>query len=93
MHKSFSETADKLGLSTSSLQAVLWYYEQALYSKQGIPKESWSFRDAAKRAVSEMPKAEEAESFNFGNNPTDNKAAGFASMVRSNPAKFVNLKK
>lgn len=92
MHQSFSETADKLGLSTSSLQAVLWYYEQALYSKQGIPKESWSFRDAAKRAVSEMPKGEEAESFNFGNSEKgkeDQRMAGFANMVR--PSSFVNL--
>lgn len=95
MHQSFSETADKLGLSTSSLQAVLWYYEQALYSKQGIPKESWSFRDAAKRAVSEMPKGEEAESFNFGSKKgkEDQRMAGFTNMVRSNPSKFVNLKK
>lgn len=53
MKQSFSEVAQKLGLTTSSLQAVLWYYEQALYSAHGTPKESWSFSDAAARAQAE----------------------------------------
>ena len=63
MKQSFSETADKLGMTTSALQATLWYYEQALYSAHGSAKESWSFSDAAQRA-----KDEEDSSFNFGNN-------------------------
>jgi hypothetical protein len=49
MKQSFQETADKMGLTTSSLQAVLWYYEQSLYGAHGTPKESWSFSDAAKK--------------------------------------------
>lgn len=53
MKQSFAETAEKLGLTTSSLQAVLWYYEQALYTAHGVPKESWSFSDAALRAQAE----------------------------------------
>ena len=60
MKLSFSEVAQKLGLTTSSLQAVLWYYEQALYTAHGTPKESWSFSDAARRAQSEA-KAKAAE--------------------------------
>jgi hypothetical protein len=70
MKKSFAETAQKLGLTTSSLQAVLWYYEQALYTRHGIPKESWSFRDAAQRAMKEaaMPPEAEQTGFNFGAN-------------------------
>ena len=50
---SFGEAAQKLGLSTSSLQAVLWYYEQALYTAHGVPKVSWSFSDAAARVAKE----------------------------------------
>jgi hypothetical protein len=53
MKQSFSEVAQKLGMTTSSLQAVLWYYEQALYTAHGVPKESWSFSDAARRAQAE----------------------------------------
>ena len=44
---------DKLGLSISALQAVLWYYEQALYDAHGSSKESWNFADAAKRVADE----------------------------------------
>jgi hypothetical protein len=62
MKQSFSEVADNLKLTTSSLQAVLWYYEQALYSAHGTPKESWSFSDAARRAqAEEKAKAPEAK--------------------------------
>ena len=50
---SFAEAAQRLGLTTSSLQAVLWYYEQALYTAHGVPKESWSFSDAAARFAKE----------------------------------------
>ena len=53
MRQSFDETAQKLGISTSSLQAVLWYYEQALYHVHGAAKESWNFADAAKRVADE----------------------------------------
>lgn len=53
MRETFDATAEKLGLSTSALQAVLWYYEQALHNAHGVPKESWSFSDAAKRASDE----------------------------------------
>jgi hypothetical protein len=59
--QSFQETAQKLNLTTSALQAVLWYYEQGLYDVHGSPKESWSFSDAAKRAADE-----EFNSFKFG---------------------------
>jgi hypothetical protein len=68
MKKSFSETANDLNLSTSSLQAVLWYYEQALYGAQGVPKESWSFRDAAQRAAKEEKEAPGQDQFAFGEN-------------------------
>ena len=69
MAQSFSETADKLGISTSALQAVLWYYEQGLYTAHGVPKESWSFADAAKRVQREQPTDDRSnEDFNFGKN-------------------------
>jgi hypothetical protein len=70
MKESFEKTADKLGLTTSSLQAVLWYYEQALYRAHGLPVESWSFSDAAKRVAGEHKAVPEAEQtgFNFGAN-------------------------
>ena len=70
MKKSFSETADKLGMTTSSLQAVLWYYEQALYSAHGSAKESWSFSDAAQRIADD-----ENSSFNFGHNRSELRGA------------------
>jgi hypothetical protein len=53
MREAFDSTAKKLKLSTSALQAVLWYYEQALHNVHGVPKESWSFSDAAQRAADE----------------------------------------
>jgi hypothetical protein len=61
MKESFEKTANKLGLTTSSLQAVLWYYEQALYRAHGIPVESWSFSDAAKRVAKEASAPESAK--------------------------------
>jgi hypothetical protein len=70
MKESFEKTANKLGLTTSSLQAVLWYYEQALYRAHGLPVESWSFSDAAKRVAKEANEKPETEQtgFNFGEN-------------------------
>jgi hypothetical protein len=50
MHQSFNETAQKLGITTSSLQAVMWYYEQALYDKHGVPTTPKSFSEAARAA-------------------------------------------
>jgi hypothetical protein len=76
MKQSFSEVATKLELTTSSLQAVLWYYEQALYSAHGTPKESWSFSDAARRAQAEekaTPKAEPTKPVDFGPKPGEGK--------------------
>ena len=78
MKQSFEHVANKLNLSTSALQAVLWYYEQALYTKMGVPKESWSFRDAAKRVQSEQPNEEQQTAFPYGGNP---KAAGVQSAL------------
>jgi hypothetical protein len=92
MKQSFEHTAKKLGLTTSSLQAVLWYYEQSLYSKQGIPKESWSFKDAAERAAKEEgAKAPQQEGFNFGANETPQEK-GFKSVLgglKPLPSNFV----
>ncbi len=70
MKESFEKTASKLGLTTSSLQAVLWYYEQALYRAHGLPVESWSFSDAAKRVAGEHNAVPESQQtgFNFGAN-------------------------
>ena len=49
MKQSFEAAAKELDKSTSSMQAILWYYEQGLYTAHGVPKESWSFSDAAAR--------------------------------------------
>lgn len=86
MERSFSETADKLGLSTSSLQAVLWYYEQGLYDVHGAKKESWSFADAAKRVEKEHNEQKPEETkFGFGENkPEENpNVQAFLEMARS----------
>jgi hypothetical protein len=65
------------------LQAVLWYYEQALYRAHGLPVESWSFSDAAKRVSKEQNAAEpQQDAFDFGHNekPAESqKALGFMS--------------
>jgi hypothetical protein len=76
MKESFEKTANKLGLTTSSLQAVLWYYEQALYRAHGIPKESWSFKDAAARAAKEEGETPEAEQTGFNYGANQGKTAG-----------------
>lgn len=83
MKESFEKTAQKLNLTTSSLQAVLWYYEQALYRAHGIPVESWSFSDAAKRVAAEQKAVPEAEQtgFNFGANKDKKAEGGLANMA------------
>ncbi len=65
MSQSFEETAKKLNLTTSSLQAILWYYEQGLYDVHGSKKESWSFADAAKRVEKEHGEAEKQDQGNM----------------------------
>jgi hypothetical protein len=87
MKESFGKTAEKLGLSTSALQAVLWYYEQGLYDVHGAKKESWSFADAAKRVQQEQQESgKNAEEFNFGANEkpeTDQRTQGWLELARS----------
>lgn len=53
MRQSFEEAAQELNLTTSQLQAVLWYYEQGLYRAMGVTKESGSFAAAARRVADE----------------------------------------
>lgn len=53
MKQSFAEAAEYLGLSTSQLQAVLWYYEQGLYRAMGAAKESGNYAAAARRIADE----------------------------------------
>ena len=86
MKESFEKTANKLGLTTSSLQAVLWYYEQALYRAHGIPVESWSLSDAAKRVGKEAsaPPESEQTGFNFGAKEGA-KEAGFRGLATPEP--------
>lgn len=62
MKESFAKTAQKLGLSTSSLQAVLWFYEKNLYEAQGARDSgNFSFADAAKRIQKEQAEQEPVE--------------------------------
>lgn len=91
MKESFEKAAKKLNLTTSSLQAVLWYYEQALYRAHGIPVESWSFSDAAKRVAKEANEVPEAEQtgFNFGENEgKDKEHPGIAALAKGSTPKF-----
>jgi hypothetical protein len=92
MKESFEHVAKKLGLTTSSLQAVLWYYEQGLYSAHGAAKKSLSFSDAAKRVQSEEAATPEMErnSFNFGDNEKQGGLANLGSMPVL-PSKYLNL--
>jgi hypothetical protein len=70
MKQSFEHVANKLGLTTSSLQAVLWYYEKALYDAHGSsnPEKYSDFSDAAKRVLEERKTKESDTDFNFGKN-------------------------
>jgi hypothetical protein len=92
MKQSFSDVADKLKLTTSSLQAVLWYYEQALYTAHGTPKESWSFSDAARRAQAEekakAPAAPEAPQAPVSFGPRPAEVAKRERETSFNPADF-----
>lgn len=94
MKESFQEAAKQTGLSTSSLQAVLWYYEQALYSAHGVPKESWSFADAARRVEKEEAERQGAEEFPFGESKETPQQAGMRALMEKTirPSTFVNLK-
>ena len=94
MRESFEKTAQKLNLSTSSLQAVLWYYEQALYRAHGLPVESWSFSDAAKRVAKEAKAVPEAEQtgFDFGENAkAEGGLAGLAGQQPKKPGRVTAL--
>jgi hypothetical protein len=53
MKQAFEKVAQKLNKPLSAVQAILWYYEQGLYTRHGVPKESWSFADAASRIQQE----------------------------------------
>jgi hypothetical protein len=93
MKQSFQETADKLGKTTSALQAILWYYEQGLYTAHGVPKESWSFSAAADRASKEESERNqtdlfgrsEGESRKAGGGGGDAQAGGAAGRGGGNP--------
>lgn len=63
MRQSFEGVAADLGVTTSSLQAIMWYYEQALYDAHGVPTKPKSFSEAARAA-----RDEEASTFKFGAN-------------------------
>lgn len=91
MKESFEKTAQKLNLTTSSLQAVLWYYEQALYRAHGISVESWSFSDAAKRVAAEAKAVPEAEQtgFNFGENAKEK--GGMEGLAGRQPQKAAHV--
>jgi hypothetical protein len=85
MSQSFEETAKKLNLTTSSLQAILWYYEQGLYDVHGAKKESWSFADAAKRIEKEHGEADKQQEQGnmFGENAPPPKPTAPAGQVHA----------
>lgn len=53
MKQSFTEAAQTLGMGVSELQAVMWYYEQRLYTRLGAVSESGNFAAAARRVADE----------------------------------------
>jgi GNAT superfamily N-acetyltransferase len=62
--QTFEEAAKELGMTTSSLQAVLWYYEKALYEAHGVNKVGAStFSEGAQKVADN-----ESSSFDFGHN-------------------------
>lgn len=62
--QSFEEAAKEMNMSPSSLQAVLWYYEKALYEAHGVTKVgATTFSEGAQKVADD-----EATTFNFGAN-------------------------
>lgn len=52
--ESFNEVAKQTGLSVAEAQAVIWYYEQHLYTKHGVDSLSGSYGDAAEKLADKV---------------------------------------
>jgi hypothetical protein len=49
MDNYISEIATKVNLNNRDTQAVLWYFEQGLYTKLGVNSEPKSYADATRK--------------------------------------------
>ena len=49
MRQTVVALADELGLTVRDLQAVMWYYEQRVYTALGVNAFSGSYKDASRR--------------------------------------------
>lgn len=81
MKQSFEEAAQRLGKSTSQLQAIMWYYEQGLYRAHGLDTESWSFSQAARRAADEEKAAQQYSL--FGPEPSESGRVSIADLFQA----------
>jgi hypothetical protein len=51
MQQAVSRVSERLGLTASELQAVLWFYEKELYQKYGAKSETESYSGASRRLL------------------------------------------
>jgi GNAT superfamily N-acetyltransferase len=60
--EAFKTVADRLKMSVAEAQAVMWYYEQRLYTQHGLDSHSGSYGDAAERITKQLSGPDTQES-------------------------------
>jgi predicted N-acetyltransferase YhbS len=60
--EAFKTVADRLKMSVAEAQAVMWYYEQRLYTQHGLDSHSGSYGDAAERITKQLSGPDTKES-------------------------------
>ena len=76
MNRAATQLGEHLKLDPPEIQALMWYYEQSLYAAHGAYAESWSYADAAERALRERGIPYEPRAIRPSEGiPADNKAA------------------
>ena len=56
MNRFMREVSDRVGENIRDTQAVLWYFEQGLYTKLGVKSEPTSYSDITKEEFKDVPK-------------------------------------
>jgi hypothetical protein len=81
MKEMTARLSEETGLSTQDIQAVLWYYEQNLYTRLGVPSRPASFLDGANNVRSSQPGADAGGKGSPGGGGSRSGAAAGAALV------------
>jgi hypothetical protein len=81
MKEMTARLSEETGLSTQDIQAVLWYYEQNLYTRLGVPSRPASFSDGANNVRSSQPGADAGGKGSPGGGGSRSGAAAGAALV------------